>query len=159
MTPPPPLPLPDKLIDGSTWQFASLTAAALERDLLPQPMPIQGVPGNLLPSRCGVASSTPIPGVVISGGRRVLKLAQWVATQTPLSLKFFQGSPSGLVLTSELNQRWVLLTFTDLEVNQAAQTFEQRKAAAQGLHFLLVQPDDSGVTYTGLFVFQESLNH
>jgi hypothetical protein len=154
MTPPPPLPLPERLIDDSTWQFASLTAAALERDLLPQPMPIQRVSGDLLPSRCGVANSTPIPGVVVLGGRRALKLAQWVAAQTPVGLKFVQGSPSGLILTSELNQRWVFLTFTDPEVNQAAQAFEQRKAAAQGLHFLLVQPDDSGVTYTGLFIFQ-----
>ncbi|HEY9750428.1 MAG TPA: Tab2 family RNA-binding protein, partial [Allocoleopsis sp.] len=50
--------------------------------------------------------------------------------------------------------RWVLATFEDAEVRAAAQAYEQRKQAAQGLHFLLVQPDDSGMTYSGFWLLQ-----
>jgi hypothetical protein len=153
-TPAPPLPLPDALM-GHAWQFASLTAQSLEQDLLAKPIPVTVIPQP--PSRFGIASSTVIPGVVVYGGRRALKLAQWVAAQTPSQLNFIQGEPSGLVLAgeAEMAQRWVFLTFTDAEVVQAAQAFEARKSQAQGLHFLLVQPDDSGVTYTGLFLFKQ----
>jgi RNA-binding protein Tab2/Atab2 len=145
--------MPDHLL-GNEWRFASLIAATLEQDLFQQPMPIQSIPANLCPSRCGLPEHTPIPGVVVYGGRRSLKLAQWLAEQTPKKVAFVQGDPSGLTLATGLDQRWVFLTFTDTEVIKAAQTFEQRKALAQGLHFLLVQPDDSGVTYTGLFLLQ-----
>jgi hypothetical protein len=52
--------------------------------------------------------------------------------------------------------RWILVTFEDAEVAQAAQVYEQRKQQSQGLHFLLVQPDDSGITYTGFWLLQYS---
>jgi hypothetical protein len=37
---------------------------------------------------------------------------------------------------------------------EAGRLFEQRKVASQGVHFLLVRPDDSGVTYTGLWLLR-----
>ena len=52
--------------------------------------------------------------------------------------------------------RWVLTTFDDSDVSGAAKAFEQRKVAAKGLHFLLIRPDDSGMTYSGLWLLQES---
>ncbi len=41
-------------------------------------------------------------------------------------------------------------TFEDQEV-LLAQVYEQRKNQSQGLHFLLVQPDDLGMTYSGFW--------
>jgi hypothetical protein len=153
MAPPssPPQPLPEHLL-GNKWRFASLSAATLEQDLFQQPIPIQSLPAHLYPSHCGLPEQTAIPGVVVYGGRRSPKLAQWLAEQAPSRLSFVQGELSGLTLTTTGGERWVFLTFTDTEVIKAAQTFEQRKVLAQGLHFLLVQPDESGITYTGLFL-------
>jgi hypothetical protein len=50
--------------------------------------------------------------------------------------------------------RWILNTFDDPDMRSAAQQYEQRKQASQGLHFLLVQPDDSGMTYTGFWLLR-----
>ncbi|MEN8447216.1 MAG: Tab2 family RNA-binding protein, partial [Cyanobacteria bacterium J06555_13] len=52
--------------------------------------------------------------------------------------------------------RWILTTFEDDDVAAAARTFTERKIAAKGLHFLLVRPDDSGMTYTGLWLLQQT---
>ena len=72
----------------------------------------------------------------------------------PVSLHFIAGAPDGLILEAGLVDRWVLTTFEDQEVQAAGQQFEQRKQAAQGLHFLLVQPDDSGITYSGFWLLR-----
>jgi hypothetical protein len=58
------------------------------------------------------------------------------------------------MLEAGLVDRWVLTTFSDPEVNTAAQSFQQRQQAALGLHFLLVQPDDSGMTYSGFWLLR-----
>ena len=60
----------------------------------------------------------------------------------------------GLILESGLSDRWVLLTFKDQETAINGKTFETRKKNNQNLHFLLVQPDDSGMTYTGFWLLQ-----
>jgi hypothetical protein len=148
---PPPLPLPEHL-QGEQWRFAALAAGELETVLLVRPIPVQMTPEFLYPSSLQLPPATLIPGVVIDGGRRALKLARWLQDQVAVELKFVRGEPSGLVLAAGLCERWVLLTFADLELQSAALTFEQRKQAAMGLHFLLVQPDDSGVTYSGLWL-------
>jgi hypothetical protein len=46
-------------------------------------------------------------------------------------------------------------TFEDREVAAAAANYEQRKQLSQGLHFLLVQPDESGMTYSGFWLLCE----
>lgn len=150
----PPLPLPDHLM-GEEWRFAALTAVDLQNRLIPRPMPIQGLLAELLPSELKLPPETLVPGVVIYGGKRSLKLGQWLADQSPRHLQFIQGELSGVTLTTRQEQRWVFLTFQDLEVIAAARQFEERKARAMGLHFLLVQPDDSGVTETALFLLRK----
>lgn len=151
---PPPLPFPDNLW-GEQWQFASLRASDLQDFVTEQPIPICSAPSELMPLSLQLAANVRIPGVVIRGGRRSLKLAQWLQEQTPAHLQFIQGAPSGLVLASGLSDRWIVVTFEDMEVIRAAREFESRKPLAQGLHFLLVQPDDSGVTYTGLWLLAD----
>jgi len=65
------------------------------------------------------------------------------------------GNPDGLILDAGLVDRWVMTTFSDTEVATAGRLFEDRKIQSQGLHFLLVRPDDSGMTHTGLWLLQQ----
>ena len=148
---PPPQPLPENLW-GDQWQFVALPAQTLEQELLQRPIPVREVPPDLLPSHLNLSGSTLIPGLVIYGDRQSMKLARWMQQQQPATLQAVPGEMSGVVLSAGLCDRWVLVTYNDADVAAAAQTFEQRKPASQGLHFLLVQPDDSGFTFTGIWL-------
>jgi hypothetical protein len=46
------------------------------------------------------------------------------------------------------------MTFHDQAIATAGQRYYQRQQEAKGLHFLLVQPDDSDVTFSGLWILQ-----
>jgi len=59
------------------------------------------------------------------------------------------------VLESGLVDRWILATFTDAEVTTAGKLYQQRKRLSHGLHFLVVQPDKSGMTYSGFWLLQD----
>jgi hypothetical protein len=151
---PPPVPLPDNLW-GDQWGFTALAAYDFEQIFPHEPIPLGQLPPDLLPSHLGLASTTPIPGVVIDGGRQAMALAQWVQASAPAWVSFVRGEPDGLLLEAGLCDRWVLTTFSDPEVAAAGQRFEQRKAESQGLHFLLVRPDASGMTTTGLWLLRQ----
>jgi hypothetical protein len=99
-----------------------------------------------------LASTVPVPGVVIDGGRQSMQLAKWLQDAKPWALNYIAGEPDGLILEAGLVDRWVVATFEDSEVKAAAQIYQQRKQLSKGLHFLLVQPDDSGMTYTGFWL-------
>lgn len=150
---PPPLPIAEN-IQGEQWRFAAIAAGQLAAAFQDRPIPILEMPETLLPLNLGLASDLPVPGVIIDAGRRSMKLAQWLQQVRPVALNYIAGSPDGLILEAGLSDRWVLATFEDAEVRAAAQAYEQRKQAAQGLHFLLVQPDDSGMTYSGFWLLQ-----
>lgn len=147
----PPQPMPEHLW-GDQWQFVTLAASELESVLLQRPIPLRTVPEMLLPSQLGLAADTRIPGVLINGGRRSMQLAQWLQQQQPASMQVMRAELSGLIMAAGLNERYVLVTYDDADIVSAAQGFEQGKQGSQGLHFLLVQPDDSGVTYTGMWL-------
>ncbi len=150
---PPPLPLPENLW-GDRWRFATLPAGSIEEAFAERPIPILQMPEFLLPFNLGLASTVPIPGVVIDGGRQSMQLARWLQDARPVDLNYIAGAPDGLVLEAGLIDRWVVATFEDKEVTTAAQRYQQRKQVSQGLHFLLVQPDDSGMTYTGFWLLK-----
>lgn len=150
---PPPLPLPETLL-GQQWRFAALPASELVDAFTDRMIPVLHMPESLLPLNVGLASTTLIPGVVIDGGRRSLPLAQWIAQMHPVSLNYIAGAPDGLILEAGLVDRWIIATFEDPEVRAAAAEYERRKQGSQGLHFLLVQPDDSGMTYTGFWLLR-----
>ena len=152
---PPPLPIPDYLV-GDKWQFVTLTAGQLVADFADRPIPIVSMPDYLLPPHWGLGANVAIPGVIIYGGRQSMRLAQWVDATNPVSLNYLGDDPGGLVLDAGLADRWVMLTFNDREVSQAAKLFEARKRLVHGLHFLLVTPDDSGVTNSGIWLLQSS---
>jgi hypothetical protein len=153
---PPPLPLPEMLW-GDRWGFTALSAADFEQTLPYEPIPIRYLPPPLRPARLGLASTTPLPGIVIDAGRQALALAQWLQAQHPAWLSAIRGDPDGLILEAGLCDRWVMTTFSDPDVSTAGQRFEQRKQQSQGLHFLLVRPDDSGMTTTGLWLLQQGM--
>lgn len=150
---PPPLPLSENLW-GDRWGFVTLAAGDFERTFPHEPIPMSQLPPEWLPSEVGLASTTPLPGIVIDGGRQAMALAQWVQSVNPAALRYMAGEPDGLILEAGLCDRWVMTTFTDSTMAQAGQLFEQRKVESQGLHFLLVRPDDSGMTYTGLWLLR-----
>ncbi len=153
---PPPLPIPDDLI-GEKWQFVTLTAGQLVSDFADRPIPIVSMPDYLLPPHWGLGANVAIPGVIIYGGRQSMRLARWIAETEPVSLNYLGDDPGGLVLDAGLADRWVMLTFNDAEVSQAARLYEARKRLVHGLHFLLVTPDDSGITNSGVWLLQSSV--
>jgi hypothetical protein len=83
-----------------------------------------------------------------------MRLVRWLVDVHPVNLNYIPGDPDGLLLEAGLVDRWILATFEDEAVKAAAQTFQERQQAAKGLHFLLVQPDDAGVTYSGLWLLR-----
>ncbi|MDM9384886.1 Tab2/Atab2 family RNA-binding protein [Chlorogloeopsis sp. ULAP01] len=150
---PPPAPLPENLW-GEEWRFAAMTAGNLVEAFAELPIPILVMPEFLLPINLGLASTVAVPGVVIYGGRQSMRLARWLQQARPVALNYVAGAPDGLVLEAGLVDRWILATFEDAEVAAAAKFYEQRKQQSRGLHFLLVQPDDSGLTYSGFWLLQ-----
>lgn len=151
---PPPMPLPENLW-GEKWRFAALPAGNIEAAFAQRPMPILQMPDWLLPLNLGLSSTVSVPGVVIDGGRQSMQLARWLQNVQPVSLHYIAGAPDGLILEAGLADRWVVATFEDQDVSAAAQIYEQRKQLSKGLHFLLVQPDDTGMTYTGFWLLRE----
>jgi hypothetical protein len=148
---PPPLPLAEHLW-GNQWRFASLSAADLVESFRGRMIPILYMPESLLPINLGLVSTVTVPGVVIDGGRQSMQLARWIEQTNPVALNYMAGTPDGLILEAGLVDRWILETFDDPEVVQAAQNYETRKRLSKGLHFLLVRPDESGMTYSGFWL-------
>ena len=151
---PPPLPLPENLW-GEQWRFATVQAGDLIDTFRDFPIPIKEMPDFLTPIQLGLASTVAVPGIVIYGGRQSMQLARWLQEIRPVAISYIPGQPDGLILEAGLCDRWVIATFEDAEMAAAAQTYQHRKQPIKGLHFLLVQPDDSGMTYSGFWLLQD----
>ena len=81
-----------------------------------RPIPILHMPEFLLPINLGLASTLPVPGVIIYGGRQSMRLARWLQQADPVGLNYVAGAQSGLVLEAGLVDRWIVATFEDREV-------------------------------------------
>ena len=149
---PPPLPLPKELW-GESWRFATAQAGDL-LDLAAGPIPVRSLPEELLPLNLELPSIAPIPGIVLDGGRSAMRLARWLESAAPVAIDYFPGQPDGLILEAGLVDRWVFLTFEDTSVGASARSFQRQKKESRGLHFLLVQPDSSGMTQSGFWLLQ-----
>ncbi len=150
---PPPGPLPEELW-GDRWRFASVSATYLMEVFAARSIRIRHIPQEITPIALGLPSTAAIPGIVLDGGRQSLKIAQWLQEASPVAIDYSPGVPNGLILEAGLVDRWIIATFEDTEVAEAGQTFQHRKQLTQGLHFLLIQPDDSGMTYSGFWLLQ-----
>ena len=151
---PPPQALSQNLW-GEQWRFATIQASNIIDMFSDRPIPVLDMPESLFPVNLGIASTLPIPGIVIDGGKKSMELTRWLQSTKPVSLNYIitdMGESGGLVLEAGLVDRWIVVTFVDKEVAKAARIYQQRKEASQGLHFLLVQPDDSGMTYSGFWL-------
>lgn len=151
---PPPAPLPENLW-GEEWGFANINAGDLVDEFAERPIPFLQIPEFLQPINLGLASNVPVPGTIIYGGKQSLRLARWLQENDPVSLNYITGAPDGLILEADLADRWILATFEDPEVTEAAKVYEHRKKTSKGLHFLLLQPDNSGITYSGFWLLQD----
>jgi hypothetical protein len=156
----PPQALPENLW-GDEWRFAAFPAGEIIEFFQERPLPILEMPSELFPINLGIASPISIPGIIIYGGRKSRYLARWLESINPGALNYIPTAielSGGLVLEAGLIDRWILATFEDLEVAKAAQNYQKRKQDSQGLHFLLVQPDDSVMTYTGFWLLKDEEN-
>jgi hypothetical protein len=154
---PPPQPLPEN-IWGDQWQIAHISAGDIINLFSDRPMPIKHIPEDFLPINLGIASTIPLPGIVVYGGKKSMILARWLAEKQPVFLNYIPtevGRSGGFILETGLADRWVFNTFESPQAASVAQDYEQKKQASQGLHFLLIQPDDSGMTYTGFWLLKQ----
>ena len=154
---PPPENLPEKLW-GENWHFVSMLAGEIIDFASDRPLPVCNLPKSVVRANSLLHPETKIPGIAIDGGRKSLVLTQWLAAAKPFSLNYIPteiGKSGGLILEAGLVERWILATFDSAEVATAAKNYQQAKQASQGVHFLLVQPDDSGMTHTGFWLLQD----
>jgi hypothetical protein len=154
----PPVPLPETLW-GKEWRFATFPAGDLVEYISDRPLPFLSIPEKFSPLKMGLASTVPIPGIIIYGGRNSFPLARWLEEVNPVSVDYIPvsvGESGGLILESGLVDRWILATFEDLEVAKAGEIFKERQSVSGGLHFLWIQPDDSGMTDTGFWLLRKA---
>lgn len=153
---PPPQPLPEQFW-GDNWRFASLFSGEIIPYFAYQPIPILEIDPYDDPFLLGIPSDHRLSGIIIQGGGNSMQLARRLGEITPYSLNYIpteKGKSGGLVLESGLVDRWILATFEDEEIALSAQQYEQQKQENKGLHFLLIQPDDSGITYSGFWLLR-----
>ena len=154
---PVPQPLPENLW-GDKWQIANIKAGQIVDLFRDRPIPICHLPEFLYPINLGVASDIFIPGIVVYGGRKSMQIAQWIEQKNPAFINYIPtevGKSGGFILETDLVDRWVFNTFESEQAAEIARNYEQNKQAAQGLHFILIQPDDSGMTYTAFWLLKQ----
>ncbi|WP_267384275.1 Tab2/Atab2 family RNA-binding protein [Cyanobacterium sp. uoEpiScrs1] len=152
----PPQTLPDNLL-GERWRFATFPKEGIIEFFRDRPIPIVDIPELLLTKNLELAPTVKIPGVIIYGGRTSMYLARWLVSVKPVALNYIPtqiDKSGGLVLEAGLVNRWILATFEDSQMAKAAEQYELQKNNSQGLHFLVVQPDDSAMTYTGFWLLR-----
>lgn len=156
----PPQALPEA-IWGDEWQIANIAAGQIVDLFSDRPIPILDLPQELFPINLGLASDIPIPGLVIFGGRQSMQLARWIDQNKPAYINYIAteaGKSGGFVLETGLVDRWVFNTFESVSAAEIATAYEQKKQASQGLHFLLIQPDESGMTTTAFWLLCHSMH-
>jgi RNA-binding protein Tab2/Atab2 len=147
-----PQPMPEHLW-GDRWQFVRLTAEELEFRLLARSIPIREVSPFARPSEQAIAPNVLVPGVMIEAGQQSMRLARWVAAQQPINLEAVNRELGALMLRTQ-RDRWIMATYQDKAVKEASENFEALKSTSKGIHFLLIQPDDTDITYSGLWILR-----
>lgn len=152
----PPQALPENLW-GEQWQIGNIAAGQIIDLFCDRPIPINSMPEKLHPINLNLASDIFIPGIIVYGGRQSMQLASWIEQQIPAFINYIPtevGKSGGFILETGLADRWVFNTFESEQAAVIAQNYEQNKQASKGLHFLLIQPDDSGMTTTAFWLLQ-----
>jgi hypothetical protein len=152
----PPQALPENLW-GDKWQIANIAAGQIIDLFSDRPIPIKSIPQEFHPINLNLASDIFIPGVVVYGGRKSMAIARWIEQQIPAFINYIPteiGKSGGFILETGLVDRWVFNTFESEQAEGIARKYEQNKQASEGLHFLLIQPDDSGMTTTAFWLLR-----
>jgi hypothetical protein len=154
---PPPQALPEN-IWGKEWQIANIEAGQIVDLFRDRPLPICSLPEKFLPINLKIASDIFIPGIVVYGGKKSMQLARWIEQQIPAFINYIPteiDQSGGFILETGLVDRWVFNTFESAQAASIAKSYEQKKQTAKGLHFLLIQPDNSGMTYTAFWLLKD----
>jgi hypothetical protein len=154
----PPQALPEN-IWGDKWQIANIAAGQIIDLFSDRPIPIQSIPQEFYPINLNLASDIFIPGVIVYGGRKSREIARWIEQQIPAFINYIPteiGKSGGFILETGLVERWVFNTFESEQAEGIARKYEQNKQASKGLHFLLIQPDDSGMTTTAFWLLRHN---
>jgi hypothetical protein len=154
---PPPQALPEDLW-GDEWQIANIAAGQIIDLFSDRPIPICSMPSEFHPLNLNLTSDIFIPGIVVYGGRTSMSLARWIEQQSPAAINYIPtevGKSGGFILETGLVDRWVFNTFESEQASGIARKYEQNKQASKGLHFLLIQPDDSGMTTTAFWLLKK----
>ena len=157
---PPPQALPENLW-GDEWQIANIAAGQIIDLFGDRPIPIRSLPEEFYPFNLNLASDLFVPGVVVFGGRKSMQLARWIERQIPAFINYIPtevGKSGGFILETGLVDRWVFNTFESEQAAEIARSYEQKKQACKGLHFLLIQPDDSGITTTAFWLLRQVIS-
>jgi hypothetical protein len=143
-----PSTLPDAL-RGEKWAFVSLAAAALE-DMTEWAIDFgEGFPLSLT----GIESSTLIPGLLIFTARAI-PMAAWMSG-LELGTVDFDPELNQLLLTTGVNDRWVLATLTRANLQAEAENFMTTRAAARGVYFLAFQSRPDTEEFAGFWLLQD----
>ena len=154
---PVPQALPEDLW-GEEWQIANIAAGQIIDLFGDRPIPICRMPQELYPLNLNLTSDIFIPGIVVYGGKKSMQLARWIEQQNPAFINYIPtevAKSGGFILETGLVDRWVFNTFESAEAAAIANKYKQRKQESKGLHFLLIQPDDSGMTTTAFWLLQQ----
>ena len=157
---PVPEALPENLW-GDKWQIANIKAGQIIDLFCDRPIPICHLPESLYPVNLGIASDLFIPGIIVYGGRKSMQIARWIEQQNPAFISYIPteiGKSGGFILETGLVDRWVFNTFESQQAAEIARNYEQKKRSAKGLHFILIQPDDSGMTDTAFWLLKQDLS-
>jgi len=146
---PTPQRLPDALM-GKQWTFVTLEASAFEEMHeweigFGEAFPMQMI---------GLTPETKVPGVVIYSPRAV-PLAGWMSGLELAFLKFDNGPVPRLLLETGASDSWILANIKNPQTLVEANSFEDTKQKASGVHFLAVQSDPEAESFAGFWLLQE----
>ncbi|MBC8122005.1 MAG: DUF1092 family protein [Gemmatimonadaceae bacterium] len=144
-----PVPFPVELLPEE-WGFSALPAPELAQ-IAQLPIEYLALPLVKQDWEPYLASTT-VPGVFLFG-KSARPLARWLDSHEPVALAYTEAELSGLVLDAGPDERWVLATFNDPQMQAGGRQFAERQQQAGGLHFLAVQPGQDG-DITGFWLLQ-----
>lgn len=140
--------LPDAL-RGEKWAFVTLEAAALE-EMTDWAIDFgEGFP----PSLAGLGPGTLVPGLLIFTSRAT-PMAAWMSG-LELGMVVFDPELNQLLLTTGVNDRWILASLSNSALQAEAKNFATAKQAAQGVHFLAIQSRPDTEAFAGFWLLQD----
>lgn len=147
------IPLPDAIRGDRGDQFALVSLEASAFADLPEWDISFGESFRL--ADFAVSSDTSIPGFILFSSR-AFPLAAWLSGLELGYLKFSATPRPMMRLETGVSDSWILANLTNANTVAEGEGFEQRKAAAQNLHFLAIQERPEAESFAGFWLLQEN---